>query len=225
MAAIAPTRSAERLSVLAERLPENTAAALVRLIEATDARPDRAAFAARAMEAIADVVEGADRASLTDALGAPSNQAALLQIVARPEFLAALRQRPALAAARARGLLAKERLLNAEGGTCTAEEMARALGISRQSVDNRRKKGALIGLDLGKRGYAYPVWQLGDHGILPGLDRVLAALQDYGPWTAMIFLLGRNIWLDDDRPLDRLRRGEVDAVLAAAEVYGEQTAP
>jgi hypothetical protein len=87
-------------------------------------------------------------------------------------------------------------------------------------VDKRRLAGKLIGIDLGKRGYAYPVWQIG----LNGMDAVLAELDEVDPWTQALFMLSANNWLNGETPLAMLRRGEVEEVLNAARLYGEQTA-
>ena len=70
------------------------------------------------------------------------------------------------------------------------------------------------------RGYAYPVWQVG----LEGLGAVLAELAEYDPWTQTLFMLSANPWLEGETPLVALRRGQRDAVLAAARLYGQQTA-
>ena len=60
-------------------------------------------------------------------------------------------------------------MLGPDCGTFTATQIGQALGISRQAVDKRRKHGSLIGLDLGRRGFAYPAWQVGPRGTLDGL--------------------------------------------------------
>jgi hypothetical protein len=38
------------------------------------------------------------------------------------------------------------------------------------------------------------------------------------------FFLAKNVRLDGDRPLDRLRRGDVDPVVRAARAFGEHGA-
>jgi hypothetical protein len=144
----------------------------------------------------------------------------LVEVLGRPEVLADLRRRDPLAAARMRGLRAKKRLLEEEGGVVSGRELAQAIGITRQAVDKRRLAGKLIGIDLGKRGYAYPVWQIG----LDGMDAVLAELDEVDAWTQALFMLSANNWLNGETPLAMLRRGELDEVLNAARLYGEQTA-
>ena len=60
--------------------------------------------------------------------------------------------------------------------------------------------------------------------MLEGFDLVLAALSDHDPWSQLSFMLTPNTWLQDESPLDVLRRGEVEPVLEAASVFGEQVA-
>ena len=140
------------------------------------------------------------------------------------EGLAILRDIDPLEPARVRGLQAQDWLLHEEGGTRSAEQMAVALGITRQAVNKRRSRNALIGLSLGRRGYAYPTWQIGDSGTLDGLAAVLTALGDENAWSRVAFFLTTNVWLDGETPLAVLRRGEIPRVVAAAERLGDQVA-
>ena len=118
------------------------------------------------------------------------------------------------------GLRARKYLLEAEGGAVSAKELAAALGITRQAIDKRRLSGKLIGIDLGKRGYAYPAWQIG----LARIEAILAELAAYDPWTQALFMLSANSWLEGATPLAVLRSGELEKVLTAARLYAEQTA-
>ncbi|MBI4277116.1 MAG: helix-turn-helix domain-containing protein [Armatimonadetes bacterium] len=122
--------------------------------------------------------------------------------------------------ARLRGVERKRELLEAEGGTISAEEAGRLLAISRQAVDKARRAGRLLAVNVG-RAWRYPVWQFGEDGTLPGLPEVLRALRTASPWVQTAFLLGRNARLRNRRPLDRLRQGKTGEVVAAAEAYGE----
>lgn len=228
---VTPSPSTERLRLrlrlqdLAAQvadLSENASAALAHFCEVIIARRERAPFAARAVEALAEAAEQASEETLKEVSGAPSNYAVLSQLLDQPEVLAALRERDPLAPARLRGLRAKERLLAEEGGSLTAAEMASALGLTRQAIDNRRRKGRLIGLDVGRRGYLYPAWQVGPDGVLGGLADVLTIMGAHDPWTHMIFLLSKSYWLDGETPLTVLRCGQVERVVAAARHYGEQ---
>lgn len=130
-----------------------------------------------------------------------------------------------LAQAKRRGAQTKRSLLEAEGGTLTAVEVAELLGLRRQSVDLRRKKGLLIGLSHERRGYRYPKWQFTDDGlVLEGLTSILTILKHQGPWEQAAYMLNRNQRLDGERPLDLLRSGQKKRLLEAASNYGEQSA-
>ncbi len=185
----------------------------------------RAAFLARALNALARLTPELGERALGDAAGAPSDYAVLLRALEAPDALAVLRRDDPLAPARIRGLKARAQLLEAEGGTLTAEQVAALLNITRQAVDKRRRAGRLLALSTGRRGCAYPAWQFGPEGVLPGFEEVLAALTVRGPWTQAAFFLGGNLYLDGETPLAELRRRNVAAASRAASAYGEHGAP
>jgi hypothetical protein len=186
----------------------------------------KAAFVARALNAVARLADEIDADSLSNIAGGRSDYEVLMRALARPEVLEVLRADDPLAPAMARGLSMRQRLLDAEGGTLSAEQVAALLRISRQAVDKRRRAGKLIGVSLGRRGYAYPAWQFElERGMLPGIEPVLDVLREHDPWMQVAFMVNGNIWLDDQTPLSMLRSGNVEAVIQAAEAYGEHGAP
>jgi hypothetical protein len=126
--------------------------------------------------------------------------------------------------ARLRGIAARERLLNAEGGSLTISQVEQLLGISRQAIHKRCSKGKLIALTTSKRGYLFPRWQFAENDILPGLESALAAFDESEPWMQAAFMLNPNIWLDGASPLEMLRQGKIEDVLVAARASGEQGA-
>lgn len=199
-------RSAKRLNAVAQRAPIDAVEATTQVLDVIAKDQQRTAFLTWVLNTLAEN-------EITDVEG-------LFDVLERPEALADLRRRDPLAPARLRGLRAKKQLLEAEGGVVSGRELADALGITRQAVDKRRLNGKLIGIDLGKRGYAYPVWQID----LDGLGAVLAELDELDPWTQALFMLSANSWLEGETPLDLLRRGQLDRVLEAAKLFGEQTA-
>jgi hypothetical protein len=186
--------------------------------------PLRVAFLARALNAIADLTAQLDESKLGNAIGASSDYDVIVHALESPEALPALRQGDPLAAARLRGLLARSRILEADGGPFTVDQVAKSLGISRQAVDKRRRAGKLLGLDTGRRGYLYPSWQFTSDGVLPGLETVLRNLTIHDPWMQAAFFLNGSYYLDGESPLAELRRGHVKAVVRAALTYGEQGA-
>jgi hypothetical protein len=126
-----------------------------------------------------------------------------------------------LAKARLRGVLAMRELLSAGGGAYSASEVAELLAISRQAVDKRRKSGQLLAVELPKRGLLYPAWQFSDTGgTLPGFVDVLRVLGSHDPWAQARFFASGNHRLKGKRPIDLLRAGAVDPVLAAAGAFG-----
>jgi len=85
----------------------------------------------------------------------------LVSALQTEEALASIRARDPLAGARVRGLEAKRKLLEGEGGTISSAEAAKLLRVTRQAVDKRRKEGKLLGLEFGRKGFRYPTWQFG----------------------------------------------------------------
>lgn len=130
-----------------------------------------------------------------------------------------------LAIARLRGRVAMREVLSQEGGALTAAQVADVLGISRQAVDKRRKGRQLLALALPRRGLLYPAWQFDASGAtLPGFVDVLEALGEHDEWAQARFFLGGSERLGGKRPLDVLREGDRDAVIQAAEAFGEHSA-
>jgi hypothetical protein len=129
--------------------------------------------------------------------------------------------------ARLRGAIAQRELLSADGGALSGAEVAARLGVTRQAVDKRRKAGQLLAVELPRRGLRYPAWQLAGTrpgGVLPGVVEALAALRDHDSWAQARFFVTGNVRLGGKRPLDRLRRGDVAAVLRAAHAFGDHGA-
>ena len=199
------------------------AGAVGRVLDASS-DPVRAAFLARALNALARLTPEIDDDVLGDAAGAQSDYGVLMRALESPNALGALLSDDPLTRARLRGLAARQELLRREGGTLSAEQVAAHLGLSRQAVDKRRRAGRLIGLGVGRHGYAYPAWQLAPNGVLPGLADALSALSVHDPWMRAAFFLSGDPRLDGATPLDALRRGNVDAVRRAASAYGEHGA-
>jgi hypothetical protein len=56
------------------------------------------------------------------------------------------------------------------------------------------------------------------------LEAVLYALKPHDAWTKLVFFTSGNTATDGRKPLDVLRSGDVENVLAAARTYGERGA-
>jgi len=130
-----------------------------------------------------------------------------------------------LAAALARGAVARRKLAGDEGGSISAEQAAQALGISKQATLKRHRDGQLIAWrDERRNAVRFPVWQFRDQKVLQGIEdtlQILSAgnrLDDFG---RISFFLSHHGLLGGKRPLDCLRQGEVTKVLQAASGYVE----
>lgn len=135
-----------------------------------------------------------------------------------PRTLGGLRHEPRLDEDRARAALDARTGARwvPDGELLTSAQMAARIGLrGRQSVHHRLKRGTLVGFELGRRGSLFPAAQLDDHGrVLDGIDDVLVLIPD-ARW-AWRWLTEPTVALDNDVPLERLRRGDRDAVVAAA---------
>ena len=135
------------------------------------------------------------------------------------------RREDKLANAIARGLSVREQMAAAEGGSMSAEETARHLGVTKQSVLNLYHAGKLLGWRTEKQGaIRFPVWQFVERRRFPGLETVLARLranQALDDWGKVGFFLQTHGLLAGRRPLDLLREDKLDEVLKAVEAYVE----
>lgn len=196
---------------------------LQRVQEKLSANTRSKVFLIRAIDAVLELAELSED-SLAAAAVAPNNFWVLLRALEAPDALRVLQAVDPLASAHLRGLEAKHRLVEQGGGALTAQKAAEALGLSRQAVDKRRLRGALLALSLGRRGYLYPAWQFTSSGTLNGLEDVLSALAEHDPWMQAAFFLNRNSRLENKTPLEMLRRGRPDEAVAAARLYGQHGA-
>lgn len=125
---------------------------------------------------------------------------------------------------RLRSIGVDDELRQAEGGGLSDAQFAAALGLaSRETVRQYREKGKVFGWLRDTRSYRYPAWQIHRKALLPRLPEVLAVLKEkqLQPLGIMGYFLTPSDGLDDLRPLDGLRDGKVDEVLADAKRYGD----
>lgn len=216
----------KQLNEAAAHAPSATIGATLQMLRLAEENQLESALAARLLRVVARIVELSTERTLAEAVGAGSDYAAFLSVITQPEVIWDQESETSdpLLPARLAGMEARHQLLELGGGVYTAEQIAEVLGISRQAVDNRRKRGKLLAVTLGRRGNFYPIWQTHEGRALEGLAVVLAELHDHDPWSQLAFMLNPNTWLDDETPLEALRRGLVDQVRDAASVYGKQVA-
>ena len=107
--------------------------------------------------------------------------------------------------------------------TITAPQVGEVLGVSRQAASGRAAKGSLLAV-LDRGAFRFPLFQFdpqGPDGVVEGLPEVLKALDPQPAFTKLVWLTRPNDTLDNSQPLEVLRRGERERVVAAARAAAE----
>ena len=98
--------------------------------------------------------------------------------------------RAALKRAYSRGATAAAELLSGPD-MLSSDALAERLGLSREAVHQKRRRGELLGIEGAKRGIRFPAWQIGPNGrppaALPALHEALGE-----PWAVFRFLRQRH---------------------------------
>jgi hypothetical protein len=94
-------------------------------------------------------------------------------------------------------------------------ELGRRFGVSRSTLHDWQKRGAVVGLLAGQRKHVFPVAQFIDGRPLEGLAEIVTTAG--APRTAWLWLVEPHPSLGGRTPLDRLRRGEQATVIDLAE--------
>jgi hypothetical protein len=126
--------------------------------------------------------------------------------------------------AMARGAVVKRELLISAGGVLTSSQVSSALGITRQAVDKRRARRALLAVPNGSGEYLYPACQFTLDGVIPGFEDVLRAFQIRNPWTQLSALIASAPALRGKTILEALKSGDIERAIAIAASFGEQVA-
>lgn len=121
----------------------------------------------------------------------------------------------ALAAARKRGQAKVADILKGDD-MLTASDFGSLIGASHETVNVRRRRGEILGLQAATRAVRYPSWQVTDAGMtLPGLPRLFEVLGRQ-PWAVYRFLRTAHAELDGRTALDALKSGREEDVLNVA---------
>jgi hypothetical protein len=97
------------------------------------------------------------------------------------------------------------------------DQVARLLGVSRQAVHERAKKGALLALRTADGAWVYPTFQFDGRRLVAGLGELLAVFKraDVDRWAVAAWLASPTAALQGGSPLDAVHAG-VDAGALAA---------
>ena len=184
------------------------------------------AFLQRAKRALTRIAEHMPRDRLVEAVGASTDTDVLYRSL-RDAVAIGTEIEPdtpdPLTEAFLRGAERKRELLKGDGGALSAQQLAGHLAITQQGLGKKRSKNQVFWLEAG-HGYAYPAFQLGPDGLLPGVREVLDAFNVEDSWMRVNFMLTGDYRLGGARPIDVLREGRIDDVARAAAAYGEHGA-
>lgn len=110
-----------------------------------------------------------------------------------------------------------------EGRVLSISEAAEMLAVTRVTVYAWIESKRLLAWRATRRGVLIPAEQImGAGAVVPGMAQVLAVIPD--PEAAWDFLSEESAFVEPDqsmRPIDALREGEVDVVVAAAHSFLE----
>ena len=204
-----------RLIKALEEAPIELKEAIAKILETSTSPSAKSIFFIRALKALIKLSKS-DR--LVETAAASSDYSLLLKALSSPEAMELLAATDPLAKAEARGILVKQQLIEASGGTYNSKEVADLLGISRQAVDKRRKNSKLIGIPKGKGSYLYPVWQFTSGKTIAGLELVMNVIKDLDPWMQVTFMLNP---CDENQknPIALLEEGSSDRAVEKAKIY------
>jgi hypothetical protein len=114
-------------------------------------------------------------------------------------------------------------LQNAEGGALSGADLKSRWGLTAAVLHRRRKEHRIIYWRDSRHDFFYPQWQFTETGaLLAGIQEVLKIFDSDDEWRVMRHFLGARKQLGERRPLDLLRDGEIDTVIAHARNHGAE---
>jgi len=183
------------------------------------------AFLKRSVKMLERVSSSASSEALKSALSSPTDVGGVASLLSDLAPLGVdLSAVDPFLEAMARGAAIKRELLTGGGGGLTSSQVARALSITRQAVDKRRSRRALLAVPNGSGEYVYPACQFTSDGVINGLEEVLRAFRIRSPWTQLSVLLASAPALGGKTLLEALKSGTLEKAIAIAASFGEQAA-
>jgi hypothetical protein len=116
--------------------------------------------------------------------------------------------------------------LRESGGAFDREEVTRLLqGISTEELEKEVRAGGLLTVRGPQGELRFPAIQFNDDGaVVDGLGAVQKALPAKNGFAVLNFLTNRDAGIENRRPIDLLKSGEVALAIDLARRYGEQGA-
>ena len=128
---------------------------------------------------------------------------------------------PRYLAAIERGRVLTEKLKRWRGGGISVLQAGRLLRISPAVVRKRWRAGMLIGWTE-VRQIRLARWQFRGRELLPGIETILRTLDSRDRLRVVLYFFARRESLSRMRPLDLLRRGETETVIAHAKAHADE---
>ncbi|WP_031260997.1 helix-turn-helix domain-containing protein [Mesorhizobium sp. LNHC252B00] len=173
----------------------------------------QAVFLRRATSALERMTASASPKTLSEALAAPTDAGSLAHLLSQSDVIgSAVIELDPLVPALVRNVEHRKLLIERAGGTLSAEDAGRLLGISRQAVDKRRRAGSMLAVREGSD-WRYPACQFDNTDVVTGIPDVVRAYASSGSWVALDFLLAPDSALGGRSPLEVLKAGNREAVL------------
>ena len=121
------------------------------------------------------------------------------------------------------GRILVEKMQGAEGGAWTGAELGLLFALTPANLHKRRAEHRIVWWRDAKNRFHYPKWQFNAAGaVLAGVQEVLQTFRSSDEWRVMRYFLAPRHQLDDRAPLDLLRGGKLDRVVAHAKANGEE---
>jgi hypothetical protein len=117
--------------------------------------------------------------------------------------------------ARLRGVARMIELRKAAEPVLETGEVCKLLGVSRETIRKKVDRKQLLALPKGGD-RVFPAFQFQAGDVVPGLDKVLAALDTDSPFIALSFLLSKSPDFNGKSASELLQAGEVEPVVAEA---------
>jgi hypothetical protein len=117
--------------------------------------------------------------------------------------------------ARLRGVARMIELRKAAEPVLETGQVCKLLGVSRETIRKKVDRKQLLALPKGGD-RVFPAFQFQDGDVVPGLDKVLEALETDSPFVALSFLLSKNPSFDGKSACELLQAGELERVITEA---------
>jgi hypothetical protein len=125
-----------------------------------------------------------------------------------------------------KGMAVAQEDLRSSGGSYDLEQVRGLMhGVSRQRIDKRVREGSLLAVPGPNNKRRFPAVQFREDGtVVTGLHEVQEALPTKNGFAILNFLIRPDCRLDDRKPIDLLKAGDVNLVVEAARRVSEQGA-